>query len=573
MPFVAGQNKYQMVYSSIDALVAPDSEARIIDAAVDKMNLREMGFTKAAPTREGRPSFPANTLLKLYIYGYLFRIRSSRDLAKACKVNIEVIWLIDCRRPDFRTICRFRKENCENLKKVFDAFTATVSARVGRGAISVDGTKILASNSKDNNFTYAKLDDRITHNECTLEEYVQQLDMYDAIDERNGRLSKEELEKKKAALEKRIEAQKGYRSQMEQSGQSQMSLTDEDSRLMKTGNGFSVAYNPQTAVDSVSHLILDFQHTNCPTDHGQLFPTVKAESERRDEIVHVIADKGYQKEEDMETCLENGIVPNVILPDKKDYYLLEFPYQPAEISEDKLSSTRPEDLRECLRAGLIPDAYKNFLTDAEVAEKTRPVDSAPSGDVCSPYGSEEEMRARAGEGFFVRDPERNAVYCPAGKTLRPKATKSPVMIRFANKTACNHCSHRNRCIAGKNKWKEIDFNKDTLEKPCRLWLGQAAGTGTAQTAGRRRRSREKYWAVTVKFYPDKELMSKRFSTSEHPNGTIKRALGCGYYLLRGMKKTAGETALFCLCYNIRRARNLLGFDGLMRALKEKEATA
>ena len=278
----------------------------------------------------------------------------------------------------------------------------------------------------------------------------------------------------------------------------------------------------------------------------------------------VVADKGYQKEADMAQCLENGIIPHVILPDGKDSYEIEIPYEESEITEEKLSSMRPEDLKECLRAGQIPEAYKDVLKDAKVVEKRRFVRDESDGTVKSPYGTEEEMIERAKEGYFVRDPERNVVYCPAGEKLRQKSVKKNGEIHYANKMACKYCQFRNRCYKGKSDFKEVSFNKDGLERANRNWLGI---TGRKETPSGKRSGRyEKYRAVIVKLFPDREKMSHRLCISEHPFGTIKRAMNAGYYLLRGREKVDGETALMCLGYNLKRALGLLGFEKMMEAM-------
>ncbi|MGN8656377.1 transposase, partial [Blautia obeum] len=170
----------------------------------------------------------------------------------------------------------------------------------------------------------------------------------------------------------------------------------------------------------------------------------------------------------------------------------------------------------------------------------------------SVYGSPEEMQEKAKEGYFVRDPERNLVYCPAGEILRQKSIKKNGNIRYANKNACKHCPNRNKCYKGKGEWKEIDFTKDQLVKPCKGWL-EAEGKKPEETKTGEKWHYEKRKVVKFFLKPDKEKMSRRMCLSEHPFGTIKRAMGATYFLLRGIRKVAGEFALFCLGYNLERA--------------------
>ena len=236
-----------------------------------------------------------------------------------------------------------------------------------------------------------------------------------------------------------------------------------------------------------------------------------------------------------------------------------------EENDTDASSTKPEDLKKCLHAGVIPDAYKGVIEGMEVKEVRRKVkednDQAPK----SIYGTSEEMLAKAKEGYFVRDPEANLVYCPTGEILRQKCVKKNGNIRYANKNACRHCPNRNKCYKGKNEWKEIDFNKDTLEKPCRDWL-KAEGKEPAKTTKIPKGRFEKIKIVVLKLKPDREKMSQRLCLSEHPFGTIKHSMGADYFLLNGLEKVAGEFALSAIAYNMKRSRNLLGFNKMMKLM-------
>ena len=328
MPYIQTQDRNQMMMCSLDSFVGPESIARVIDIFVDYLDLEDMGFEKAVPAFEGRPGFNPRAMLKLYLYGGQKSVRSSRKLSESCKINIEVKWLMEGLEPDFRTISDFRKDNIDCLKKVFHAFNQKLSEVLKKGFLSVDGSKFQANNSKDNNFTANKLDDRIQWLNQHTDEYLRQLaDMDEQEDVAEGQLSREELEHKLAEAKERLEKYESYRKHMEENGLSQISLTDIDAKLMKSKNGFIVAYNVQTAVDSETHLIEDYLLTNQPTDHGMIAPTVSGIKEQHpDKIIEVTADKGYNVEEDMVTCLENGVIPHVILPDGQDYYELELEY-------------------------------------------------------------------------------------------------------------------------------------------------------------------------------------------------------------------------------------------------------
>jgi transposase len=227
------------------------------------------------------------------------------------------------------------------------------------------------------------------------------------------------------------------------------------------------------------------------------------------------------------------------------------------------------ELSKCLHSGEAPEAYKEVIEDMQICEVRRKVkDTDEQQEEKSVYGTEEEMMERAKEGYFVRDPERNLVYCPSGEILRQKCIKKNGNIRYANKNACRHCKNRNKCYKGRGEWKEIDFTKDKLEKPCKDWLEAEGKMASKEKTKKPKAVYEKIKVVRFRLKPDRAKTSQRMCLSEHPFGTIKRAMGFTYFLLKGLKKVDGEFALSCLAYNIERARNLLGFDRLMEIIAE-----
>lgn len=568
MPYIKTFDRTQLMFCSWDSFVDPQSIARIIDAFVDSLDMSEYGVKEMAP--EGRPAYDPRGLYKLHIYGNRKGIRSSRKLAESCVTNIEVKWLLGGVEPDFRTISDFRKEHISYLKKIFYEFNRRIASSVEWGFASVDGSKFIACNSKDNNFTKHKLDDRIKWLNGHTDEYLRllsEIDEHEDLEEEESRITRENIERKLVEARERLERYEGYRRLMEETGVSQLSLTDADAKLMRNKNGFSVAYNPQTAVDSNTHLIHDFNMTNQATDHGLLASTVEnIKKENPYKIIEVVADKGYENAKDMIACLEQGIIPHVIQDDGKDRYEFEVDYCEAKTDE---KSTKAEELSKCLHAGIIPEAYKDVIEEIEIKEVRRLVrNEVDENQSKSPYGTEEDMMTRAKEGYFVRDPERNLVYCPNGEILRQKSIKANGVIRYANKNACKHCKNKDKCYKGKCAWKEIDFSKDKLEKPCKNWL-MIEGKEIPIEVRARKKTKCHYEMkkiVKIFFKPNREKMDQRKSISEHPFGTIKRAMGSTHFLLKGMKKVEGEFALFCLGYNLERAKNLLGFNKLMELM-------
>lgn len=567
MHYVETFDRDQFMMTTWDSMVDPESTARLIDAFVDSLVLSDYGVKEMGS--EGRPPYDQKGLLKLYIYGSDNGIKSSRKLAKSCRVNVEVKWMLGGAEPDFRTIADFRKDNIDSLKKIFNEFNKRLTGAVEWGFTSIDGSKFAACNSKNNNFTKNKLDDRIKWLNGHIEEYLRILDDADRQEDLGDdpeRLTRELIEERLQEARERLKKYEGYQRVMEESGQSQMSLTDADAKLMKSKNGFVVAYNPQTVVDSETHLIRDFQMTNQVTDHGLLDPTLEGVREETEGIIETVADKGYESEEDMVKCLEDGIIPHVITEDGKDGYELEIPYEEAE--DINGGSVDAGDLKRALHAGVIPAAYEDVISDMEVKEVRRKVrdEDERKGEAGSIYGTAEEMMERAKEGYFVRDPERNLVYCPNGEILRQKCIKKNGNIRYANKNACRHCPDRNKCYKGRNEWKEIDFTKDCLEKPCRDWLKAEGREADSEGVNKGKYHFETKKVVRFNLKPDRNKTAERMCLSEHPFGTIKRAMGFSYFLLRGLKKVRGEFALMCLGYNIKRAKNLLGFEKMMELM-------
>lgn len=582
MPYINKPiDRSQVMITTFDELVAPDSTARIINYFIDNVDLGEMGFKNTNPAADGRPSFPPSNMAKLYLYGYRNKIRSSRKLEKACKVNIEAMWLMEGLTPDFRVISDFRKDNIGCMKKLYHEFTKRVTVDLESGDVSIDGSKFKAWNSKDRNFTVHKLEERMEWIEDHTAEYLRLIEIADANEDAvEGEFTREELEKKVDELQERLEKYRGYRELMIKEGLSQLSLTDADCRLMKNKNGMDTAYNVQTAVDTGTHMMLDYHMTNANTDYGQLAPTMEYLKEQHPrEVMDVIADKGYHRDEDYVECLEKGIIPNVIPDDGRDVYELEIDYVESECDPAGMDAA---ELAKCLHAGIIPDAYKGSIEDIEVVEVRRKPDEAEkNADPQEPTRPVGEMKERAKEGYFVRNPEADCVYCPGGATLYRKSIKKNGDTRYCNKKLCRQCPYKDKCVtSAKYPWKEIDFSRDCLEKKAKWWEGDPAPEDEEpkpEGGGRDKKAKkkepgfhyEKRKKVRFKLRPNWEKMDKRKCTSEHPFGTIKRWHDSGYFLLKGMRKVDGEFALFGAAYNLSRAENMFTFEELMARVGRK----
>ena len=566
MAYIKGEDRRQHILfpDCIEDYVEQDAPVRLFDAFIESLDMEELGFLRFVPADTGTPGYDPRDLMKLYTYGYFYAIRSSRKLARECKCNVEVMWLISKLTPDFRTISDFRKDNRKAIEKTFKEFNRFCQRLklFSKSYISIDGSKFKAVNAKDRNFTLSKLDDRIARLDEHIKLYMEELD---ALDEEEGRkLSKEDLEHKLDVCQKRKDVYEGYRDQLEQSGEKQISLTDPDARLMKANEGFCVGYNPQVAVDAESHLIAGFEMTNSPTDYGHI-TNLSSEVKQDFEVpvLETTADKGYECPEDHANALASGIVPNVIQRDGGCTESVKFDYHEAEITDEQKASTKPEDLKACLEAGIIPDAYKGILTDAEVSEEKSYVADIPDSDVLKM--TDEQMKAKAAEGYFVRDVERGLVYCPQGGILRQKSLKNNGMIRYCNKLACKHC--KNKCTTA--KYKEADFNKDKLIILAKGYKPQKSDdeSDSRSKPPRQKRIVEVKKVVKYVLHLDEKKMDQRKCLSEHPFGTLKRSLGQYYFLLKGFAKVTAEMALFCLSYNLRRAITMKGVPALVAALR------
>lgn len=560
MAYIPGENRNQITFlpQSLDEYVGEDNPVRLIEAFVSTLNMERCGFKRYEPAATGTPGYDPRDMIKLLIYGYYIRLRSSRKIMKEAERNVEVMWLIRKLTPDFRTISDFRKDNVTALKAVFREWNL-LCEKLGLfklDFVAIDGSKFKAVNSKDRNFTLSKLDDRIIRIDNHIDEYLAMLDHADEDETDERKFTKEELAEKIKGLTERRDEYESYQQELEQTHQSQKSLTDPESRLMKFKNGFEVGFNTQTAVDADSHMIAGFSVTNHATDHGligEVAESVREMFDKKDEIFEVAADKGYLEPVDMADCLERGIIPNVNSGKTEGAVALTMDYEPAEISEEQKSSRSPDDIKECLRAGVIPDIYEGVIEKIEVCEKRcLPIIDAVAPEEQKP---ETEIIENAREGYFVRDIERDIVYCPAGCILRAKSGKKNGSIRYYNKLACAGC--KKKCTA--SKWKEIDF----LPGKTRIRSKMAKESEADKEQSLHRRKTIKVKKVVITFRPDTKKLSKRMSLSEHPFGTVKRWHDGSYLLLKGIEKTTGELSLSFLIYNMKRAINLLGIKKIM----------
>src|SRR6202048_1580985 len=321
MTHISGFERSQLLLlpEAIDDYVVADDPVRFIDAFVDGLELAAAGFKRVTPKVTGRPGYAPGDLLKLYIYGYLNRVRSSRRLEAETHRNIEVIWLLRHLKPDFKTIADFRRDNRNAFRPVFRQFVLLCKQLdlFGRELLAVDGTRIKADNNKDRNFTRASLAEFIKLADKKLDDYLQRLDKSDAAEqEAGGSRGKNLAEEIAAAREPRTRCQEML-AELDRTGGNQISLTDPDSRAMAAHTRVAVGYNIQVAVDAKHKMIVDQEVTNQVVDMG--LSTQTAESARAIlavETIDVVADRGYFKIEDIEACEKAGMTPCVPKPQR-----------------------------------------------------------------------------------------------------------------------------------------------------------------------------------------------------------------------------------------------------------------
>src|SRR4051812_17187224 len=283
MTHIAGHDRSQtlLLPEALDDYVGAENPVRFIEAFVDGLGLTTAGFIRVAPKRTGRPGYDPADLLKLYIYGYLNRVRSSRRLEAETHRHIEVIWLLRHLKPDFKTIADFRRDNRKAFRPIFRQFVLLCRQMdlFGKELLAVDGTRIKAVNNKDRNFTRASLTKFIELADTKLDDYLQRLDQSDAAESKTAGSRIENLAEKIAAIRARRTRCQEMLAQLDHTGEDQISLTDPDSRTMAAHTRVAVGYNVQVAVDTKHKLIVEQQVTNQVVDMGMLTQTAEPANE------------------------------------------------------------------------------------------------------------------------------------------------------------------------------------------------------------------------------------------------------------------------------------------------------
>ena len=385
MFFIHGENRNQFILlpECVDDFIDENNPARVIDAYINSLDLEGLGFDRTQPNETGRPPYNPKDLLKLYVYGYMNRIRSSRRLETETKRNLEVIWLLQKLSPDHKTIATFRRDNADALKNVFRDFVKLCMrlGLYGKELVALDGSKFKAVNSKDRNFTEKKLVERIARIDENINKYMRELEETDSQEKMTAsEKTAEEIADIINDLEERKELYQSYADELARTGESQISLTDPDSRLMKANGKMDVCYNVQSVVDNKNKLIAEFEVTNKVGDVNLITPMAEKTKEMLEtETIAVVADKGYDSVQDILAGMNQGV-------------------------------------------------------DVHVA--------GTDFNVCIPAneGEEKEIHShKDGRGVYLAD--RNVVLCPMGEVLYPgHYKKEKGQAVFRNSKACKGCT-------------------------------------------------------------------------------------------------------------------------------------
>lgn len=489
MATLIGINRNQIQMMCLEMLISQDNPVRLIDAFVDKIDLKQLGV-KIPEAVEGRTAFHPASLLKLYLYGYMNRVRSSRMLEKECRLNIEVRWLMQELTPCYKTIADFRKNYPDVVKNVFSLFVGFMkeAGLIAGKTIAIDGSKFRAVNSSKSNYNQKKIDRHQEFIDRKVNEYLAELEKNDAEESQdeikiNPEKIKTELEKLKARKLKYDSLQQ----QLDSTEEVQLSTTDPDSRaLILRKNIVEVSYNTQTSVDDQHSLIIDYEATN-ENDLKALAGMAKRAKNivEKDEIT-VLADKGYHNGEQIAQCEAENITTIVASREQPTVKHLE----------------------------------KEYLVENFVYDKENDTYTCPQGEI---------LRTNGRWYNKTHDSERK-------RKTRKNITN--YLIKQYKTTACKNCPVRDKCTKNKaGRLIERSEHQDAVDRNNKRLLSE------------------------------KELYKRRQAIVEHPFGTVKRAWGFSYLLLKGMRKVNGEMGLIYTAYNFIRVKNILGFDKFMQLLQ------
>jgi transposase len=322
MQFIQGTSRHQTYFATLDDQVSADNSVRLIDAFIDKLDLHQLGFSNTEHKSEGRPPYAPGVLLKLYLYGYLNKIRSSRKLEKESVRNTELQWLLQQLQPNYHTIADFRKLHAQALQGMFKLYVQFISdaGLIGKKTIGIDGSKFKAVNSRKNNYNQKKIDKHQQFIEDKALKYLEELDEIDKQENAAGnsdllQIKKEKIGEGLAKLKERKLKYDTLQKKLDDTSDKQISTTDPDSRsIIIVKNIVEVAYNIQNAVDDKHNLIVHTQATN--SNDGKALHKAATEAKQnlelqKDDSLIVLADKGYHTGAELQQCQQDNMITHV----------------------------------------------------------------------------------------------------------------------------------------------------------------------------------------------------------------------------------------------------------------------
>lgn len=367
--FIQGENRQQstMFPERLDDYITEENPVRVVDVFIDSLDLTGLGF-KTQAENTGRPGFHPSTLLKLYVYGYLNRVQSSRRLEREAQRNVELMWLLGRLTPDFKTIADFRKDNGNGIKAVCPEFIL-VCKKLGllsSACVAVDGSKFKAVNSHDRAFTKAKIEYRLKKLDESIDKYLSGIERCDSEDTKETEKAKIQLNRKLIKVREEAERLKLIEQEMMKTPDQQIALTDPDARVMTaTGRAtVKVGYNVQSVVDTENHLIVTHEVTNRGSDRSQLFKMSRQAKNIMDhDTMVVVADRGYYKGSEILACANAGITTYLPKPQtsgnksKGMFVKNDFKYVEADDEYQCPAGERLSFRFQCFEKGLAVDKY------------------------------------------------------------------------------------------------------------------------------------------------------------------------------------------------------------------------
>jgi transposase len=319
MQYIQGNNRGQTYFAALEDMVAADNPVRLIDAFIEKLDLEKMGFTNTVHKSEGRPPYAPQVLLKLYLYGYLNKIRSSRKLEKECSRNIELQWLLQNLQPNYHSIADFRKLHAQALQNMFKLYVQFLGDAdlLGKTTIAVDGSKFKAVNSKKNNYNQKKIDKHRQFIQDKTAKYLQELDELDSRESNSDELAikKEKIAEGLAKLKERTIKYDILQQQLDNTDDKQISTIDPDSRsILITKSIVEVAYNIQNGVDDKHCLVVETEATN--TNDGKALHKAATGAKQnlqleKEDSIMLLADKGYHTGAELHECQQENMITHV----------------------------------------------------------------------------------------------------------------------------------------------------------------------------------------------------------------------------------------------------------------------